>query len=180
MAMSMATAGAAGWSSGTAATTVDSAGTDERTDATRTGWRTGVVDGERFVEIAGWFVVVGATMGVLGFVLPWSSVVIGASGVGGYFDTWGLASPTHLFVLLALLAVLALGVIRSPLPDWIRFGLFGLGLGNLLIGLTWPYLASPLGADVGVTLSVLGGLTMVIGGVVASWASRHAAADPLV
>ena len=78
-------------------------------------WLESVPEPERFVEIAGWFVVVGATMALLGFLLPWSRVVIGAEHDGGYFDGWGLASPTHLLVFVGLLGVLALALRRGPL-----------------------------------------------------------------
>jgi hypothetical protein len=139
-----------------------------------------ILDSARLVEIAGWFVIVGATMAVLGFLLPWSASVIGSSGIGGYFDAWGLASPTHSLVLLGLLAVLALAVVRTPVPAWLRSGVVGLALGGLLIGLAWPYLFGPLGADVGVTVTVLGGFALLIGGGVASWATRHAETDPPV
>jgi hypothetical protein len=139
-----------------------------------------VVDAARFAEIAGWFVVVGAAMAVLGFLLPWSRVVIGSSGIGGYFDSWGLASPTHVLIVLGLLAVLALGILDTPIPAWLRTGVLGLALGGLLLGLTWPYLIGPLGADVGVLVVAIGGLALVIGGAVASWATRHAGTDPLV
>jgi hypothetical protein len=132
----------------------------------------GVVDVARFVEIAGWFVVFGAAMSVLGFMLPWSRAVIGSSGIGGYFDSWGLASPTHLFVVL--------GILQTPLPAWLRSGVLGLASGALVVGLTWPYLIGPLGADVGVLIAAIGALALVIGGAVASWATRHAGVDPLV
>lgn len=133
----------------------------------------GAADQARFVEIAGWFVIVGSTMSALGFLLPWSRVVIGARSLGGYFDAWGLASSTHILVLLTTLAVLALGIVQTPVPTWLRSGVLGLGLGSLLIGLTWPYLVGPLGADVGVIVVALGGLALVVGGAVASWATRH-------
>jgi hypothetical protein len=134
----------------------------------------------RFVEIAGWFVVVGAAMSILGFLLPWSRVVIGASTFGGYFDGWGLANPTHLFVFVALLGVLALAVRREPVPAWISSGIFGLILGGLLLGLAWPYLVGPLGSDVGLTMTTLGGVCLMIGGVIALWATRHGEVQPLV
>ena len=138
------------------------------------------IDASTFVDIAGWFVIVGATMSVLGFVLPWSVVVIGSSGVGGYFNRWGLASPTHLVVVIGLLVVLALAVLTTRVPAWLGTGLLGLAFGGLLIGLVWPYLVGPLGADVGVTVTALGGLALVIGGAVASWATRHSESDPRV
>jgi hypothetical protein len=138
------------------------------------------VGAARFVGIAGWFVVVGSAMAVLGFLLPWSRVVIGARAFGGYFDAWGLASPTHVIVLAATLIVLALAVVRTPVPAWLRSGVLGLGLGSLLVGLTWPYVVGPLGADVGVIVVALGALALVSGGIVASWATRHAEAEPVV
>jgi hypothetical protein len=138
------------------------------------------LDAARLVETAGWFVIVGAAMAVLGFLLPWSRVVIGARSYGGYLDAWGLASPSHVLVLAGLLAALALGVVRSPVPAWLRTGVLGIGLGGVLIGLAWPYVVGPLGADIGVSLTTFGGLALLIGGGVASWATRHAPADPRV
>lgn len=135
---------------------------------------------DRFVEIAAWFVIVGASLAVLGFLLPWSLTVIGSSGFGGYFDNWGLASPSHLFVLLGLLVVLALGVLQTPVPAWFGTGVLGLVLGGLLIGLVWPYLVGPLGADLGVIIVGLGGLALATGGALASRATRHGEADPVV
>ena len=58
--------------------------------------------------------------------------------------------------------------------------MFGLGFGGLLVGLVWPYAVGPLGADVGVLVTLMGGLSLVIGGAVASWATRHVEADPRV
>lgn len=137
-------------------------------------------DAARFREIATWFVVVGSTLSVLGFFLPWSRVVIGAASYGDYFDAWGLASPTHWLVLAGLLLVLALGIVHTIVPIWLRTGVLGLGLGALLVGLVWPYVAGPLGADVGVLCVGLGGLTMVTGGVLASWSTRHVEVEPVV
>ena len=134
----------------------------------------------RIAEIGTWFVIVGATMSVLGFLLPWSRVVIGSRGLGGYLDNWGLASPTHVIVLLATLAILGLGILRTTVPVWLWAGVFALTLGGVLLGLTWPYQIGPLGADVGVIVVALGGLALVIGGVVTSWATRHVEVEPAV
>jgi hypothetical protein len=177
--MSMATAGAADRASVTLGGRSLRAGS---ADAAATAGRGALpsLGAARLVEIAGWFAVVGSAMAVLGFLLPWSVVVIGARGVGGYLDDWGMASPTHVLVLLGLLSVLALGVVRTPVPVWFRTGALGLGVGGLLIGLIWPYLIGPLGADIGVLVTALGGLALVTGGIVASWATRHVEADPLV
>lgn len=143
-------------------------------------WLESIPEPERFVEIAGWFVVVGATMSLLGFLLPWSRVVIGANTIGGYFDGWGLASPTHLLVFVSLLGVLALALRRGPLAPWISSGILGLAFGGLLLGLAWPYLIGPLGADVGLTMTALGAVALLIGGVVTLWATRHVAVEPVV
>ncbi|MEO8437370.1 MAG: hypothetical protein ABI562_02860 [Chloroflexota bacterium] len=139
-----------------------------------------LLDAARFTEIAGWFAIVGATMSVLGFLLPWSGIVIGSGRVGGYFDQWGLAGPTHPIVFLGLLGVLALAILRTPIPTWIWSTTVSLALGGLVIGLSWPYLFGPLGAEVGVTVTALGGVTLLVGGAVATWAARHEATDPLV
>jgi hypothetical protein len=175
--LSGAVAGGAGW---TAPAATASAVPVPETATTRVRSRVGPVDRARFVEIAGWFVVVGATMAVLGFLLPWSAVVIGARGVGSYFDQWGLASPTHVVVLATTMLVLALGILRTAVPTWIRSGVLPLALGSLLIGLVWPYQVGPLGADVGILVVALGGLALAIGGVVTTWATRHVGVDLLV
>jgi hypothetical protein len=138
------------------------------------------IDPARLADIAGWFVIVGAAMAVLGFLLPWSSVVIGARSAGSYFDSWGLASPTHVVVLGATLLVLALGIVRTGVPLWLRSGVMPLALGSLLIGLVWPYEVGPLPADVGILVVALGGVAMAAGGVLTTAAPRHAGLDPLV
>ena len=153
---------------------------DEGPAKDRYRWLESVPEPERFVEIAGWFVVVGATMALLGFLLPWSRVVIGASTIGGYFDGWGLASPTHLLVFISLLGVLALALRRGPLSPWISSGILGLVFGGLLLGLAWPYLVGPLGSDVGLTMIDLGAVALLTGGVVTLWATRHVVVEPVV
>jgi hypothetical protein len=135
---------------------------------------------DRSIELAGWIVVAGAAMSILGFALPWARVVIGAANTGGYFDSWGLASPTHVLVLAGLLVVLGLGVVRTAVPVWIRTGVLGLAAGGLLVGLAWPYIVGRLGADVGVILALIGGIALVVGGVIASWATRHVREEPSV
>ena len=76
--------------------------------------------------------------------------------------------------------MLALAVLNTRVPAWLRTGLLGLAFGGLQIGLVWPYLVGPLGADVGVTVTALGGLAPVIGGAVAAWATRHPESIPRV
>ena len=138
------------------------------------------IDRARVAEVAGWFVVAGSTMALLGFLLPWSVVVIGSNGTGGYLDDWGLASSTHLFAVLGLAGVLALGVLQNRVPVWLRTGVLGLLTGGLLVGLTWPYAIGPLGAEIGAMATFIGGLVLLGGGFVAIWATRHGEADPVV
>jgi hypothetical protein len=76
--------------------------------------------------------------------------------------------------------VLALGILQTAVPTWIRSGVLPLALGSLLIGLVWPYQVGPLGADVGILVVALAALALVIGGVVTVWATRHAEMDPRV
>jgi hypothetical protein len=132
------------------------------------------LDAARVGELAGWLVAAGSAMAALGFVLPWSVAVIGARGYGGYLDGWGLASPTHVLALAAVLLTLGLGVVKTTVPAWLRTGVLGLALGGMLIGLTWPYAIGPLGADIGAMLATLGGLALVAGGALALWSDRHA------
>ena len=132
-------------------------------DAVQRASRLMVIDAAKLIEIAGWFVVVGATMSLLGFLLPWSRVVIGASGRSVATSTAGgwPARPTS-SSSSGLLAVLALGIRRRrrSRPGSRRPASWVSRFGGLLIGLAWPYLVGPLGADVGVTVIALGGLAL--------------------
>jgi hypothetical protein len=139
------------------------------------------MDPSRVAEVAGWFILVGAAMSVVGFLLPWSRVVIGAGSYGGYLSTWGLASPTHLFVFVLIVGLVAVATLRpNRVPTWLAFGVVGLGLGGLLLGLAWPYLVGPLGAQLGVLIVGLGGLALVVGGALSVWSSRHLGDGPVV
>jgi len=106
--------------------------------------------------------------------------VIGSHGTGGYLDDWGLASPTHVWAVLGLAGVLALGVLQNRVPAWLRTGVLGLLAGGLLVGLTWPYVIGSLGAQLGALATFAGGLLLIGAGLVATWATRHAEADPVV
>ena len=119
-------------------------------------------------------------MAVLGFLLPWSTVVIGARSVGSYFDTWGLASPTHVVVLAATCSSSPSGSSRTTVPVWLRTGVLPLALGGLLVGLVWPYQVGPLGADVGVLVVALGGAGAGHRRRRHDWATRHVEVDPAV
>lgn len=125
---------------------------------------------------AGWLMIIGSAVAILGFLLPWSRSVIGAEGTGTYFDTWGIASPSHVLVVLALAAALGLAIVANPIPTWIRTCAVGLALGGLLVGLAWPYLFGPLGAGPGVMAILIGGAMLSVAGIVDLVEGRHAQA----
>ena len=133
----------------------------------------------RVTEFGGWLAVAGSAMAAVGFLLPWGVSVIGASGIG-YFDRWGLAGPYHPLVLLSLLAALGLSLVPNRVPLWLRVGVLGLGLGALLVGLTWPYLVGLSGTGPGAMVVTVGALILVAAGIVALASDRHAHGDRAV
>jgi hypothetical protein len=136
---------------------------------------------DRVEVVAGWFVGFGAGLSAVGFLLPWSRTVIGAESVGGYLDTWGLASQSHALPFLAALIVAAFAFARPRLiGSWLRSGVLGVTLGSLLLGLVWPYLLGPLGAELGVSVEGIAIVVLLVGGVAAIWAGRHARVAPPV
>ena len=102
--------------------------------------------------------------------------MIGSTGAG-YFDRWGLAGPAHAVVTAGLLAIIALAFVKNDVPPWIRVGLPGLGLGTLLLGLVWPYLLGPLGSGPGALIVAVGAVGLMVSGILALAADRHAEAD---
>lgn len=160
---------------GQAATNPDA----EQTGAERTSMAGDLLDAARVTEFVGWLAVAGSAMAAVGFLLPWGVSVIGASGIG-YFDRWGLAGPFHLIVFLSLLALLGLSLLPNPIPLWLRVGVLGLGLGALLLGLTWPYLVALTGTGPGAMVVAVGALILGAAGVVALASDRHANEDQAV
>jgi len=130
------------------------------------------VEPDKLAEFTGWLSVAGAALAAVGFILPWSSSVIGATGVG-YFDRWGLAGPGNAVVVIGLLAVLGLGLVQNPIPAWIRVGIPGVALGALLVGLAWPYLLGPLGAQAGLIAVAAGAAALLVAGILAIATDRH-------
>ena len=112
--------------------------------------------------------------------MPWSAAVIGASGVSGLFNTWGLASPGLVLVLLWALAVLALSLVPNRIPVSIRSGWPVSCSGVFSLGLVWPYVIGPLGAGIGVMVVTVGALVLTATGIASAWRDRHAARDPSV
>jgi hypothetical protein len=129
-------------------------------------------------EASGWITVAGSMAAVIGFLLPWSSVVIGARGFGGYVDTWGLAGPLHPLLCLAALVTFGLAAAPNPVPAWFRSGLLSLTVGALLLGVVWPYVVGPLGAGPGAILVAVGAVLLVAAGVTTGVIHRHAVPRP--
>jgi hypothetical protein len=130
----------------------------------------------RLLDFVRWLSVAGSAFAAVGFLLPWGQVVIGSADTG-YFGRWGIAGPWHLLVALAILANLGLALIDNKVPVWIRTGITGLGLGALLLGPVWPYLTLPsLGAGPGAVIAAIGAAGLVVSGVLALVADRHAEA----
>jgi hypothetical protein len=142
-------------------------------DADPTAKRGSGIDPAKVEEFTGWLAVAGAALASVGFLLPWSNSVIGASGVG-YFDRWGLAGPGHVVLVLGLLATFALALLKVPVPVWLRVGIPSLTLGALLLGLVWPYVLGPLGAQPGVYAILVGALLLIVAGVTGIVGARHA------
>jgi hypothetical protein len=135
---------------------------------------------DRVEQATGWVTAAGSALAALGFVLPWSPNVIGSTGFGSYLDTWGLANPTHLVVFAAVLALLGLAFVSSPIGSWIRSGLLALVFGGLLVGLAWPYAPGPLGAGLGIYAVLAGALLLVAAGVATASTHRHSPIRPPV
>jgi hypothetical protein len=154
----------------------DAAGVSAITGPNATGAKDRAIDPSRIAEFIGSVSVAGAALAAVGFLLPWASVMIGASG-SEYFDRWGLAGPGHVLVVIAILTLLALSVVRNPIPIWIRTGIGGLAVGSLLLGLAWPYLLGPLDAAPGVLIDATGAVALIGSGVLALVTDRHAEVD---
>jgi hypothetical protein len=138
------------------------------------------IDPSRFAEFVVSVSIAGAALSAVGFLLPWASVVIGSTG-SGYFDRWGLAAPGHVVVVVAILALLALSIIRNPVPSWLRTGVVGLATGSLLLGLAWPYLLNPaLEASPGVLIEAIGSVALIGAGILALVTDRDAEAKQAV
>ena len=135
-------------------------------------------DRGRVDEAAGVLMMAGAMGAAIGFVLPWSRVVIGARSSGGYFDTWGLAGPAHVVVFALALGTLFLAAMPNRIDTWLRTGVIGIALGSLLLGLAWPYAFGPLGAGVGIVLVVVSACLLLLAGLINTLVQRHAGSPP--
>jgi hypothetical protein len=130
----------------------------------------------RVLDFARWLSVAGSAFAAVGFLLPWGLVVIGSSDVS-YFGRWGIAGPWHIVVVFAVLANLGLALLQNRVPVWWRTGLTGFGLGALLLGLVWPYITvGALGTGPGAIIAGVGAAALVVSGLLALVADRHAEA----
>jgi hypothetical protein len=124
--------------------------------------------------LTGWLLAVGTGLTTLGFILPWSNVMIGSASSGAsYLDAWGLASPTHLVLMLVSLMGLVMAVLPNRVPTWLRTSVFGFVLGGVVVGIVWPYLFEGLGYQVGVIVELIGSLVLIVAGVLSILPARH-------
>jgi hypothetical protein len=122
-------------------------------------------------------IAIGATIAVLGFLLPWARVLAGSGLLGDYWTQWGLAGPGH-WIVVGLLVLLAGVSGMTGRPASMPVGLPAIALATLLVGLVWPYLFGVLGRSVGVWLVLAGAGMMAVGGGLDR--RRHSDGDPAV
>jgi hypothetical protein len=129
-------------------------------------------------SLPGWLIAAGSAAAIAGFLLPWSRMIPGQGGFG-YLDTWGLATPSRVLLLLFTVVALALAILPNRAPAWLRSGAAGLVLGGLLLGIVWPYLLDGASA-IGTLAEAAAALLLIIGGLLAVRPARHAEDDPAV
>ncbi|HEX6983946.1 MAG TPA: hypothetical protein VF170_01155 [Planctomycetaceae bacterium] len=116
-------------------------------------------------DLPGWLVVSGGGLAAVSFLLPWAHRVIGSSGEGSYFNSWGLGAPMHLPVFLLVLLTLTLAMLPNRLAPWLRSGVVPLVVGGIVLGLVWPYvLYEPLAGRLGATAETVAAFLLVAGG----------------
>jgi len=131
-------------------------------------------------DLPGWLVAGGSVAGTIGFFLPWAHRVIGASGEG-YLSSWGFGALMNVPIFIAVFVTLVLAVMPNRVPAWLRTGVLPLAAGGLLMGTVWPYLLyGPLNGRLGSVIEAFAGLLLVVGGLLAVRAVRHAGAPPSV
>jgi hypothetical protein len=131
-------------------------------------------------DLPGWLVASGAAIATIGFFLPWAHRLIASSGEG-YASAWGLGALMHLPVFVAALVTLGLAILPNRVAGWLRAGVLPVVLGGVLLGLAWPYVFfGPLRGQFGSVLEAIAGLILVVGGILALRADRHASGPPRV
>lgn len=121
-------------------------------------------------DLPGWLVLVGGGLASVAFVLPWAPLVFDF-----YWDSWGLGSVERILVFLVAAVTTALAILPNRVGSWLRFGVLGLVVGGLGLGLTLPYLFGDFDVPLGVIVEAVGAVLLVAGGVVAARPSRAGA-----
>lgn len=137
------------------------------------------VDGARVAEFIGWLAIAGGALAAVGFLLPWGSSMIGATGTD-YLSRWGIAGPFHLLVALASVAIVLLAVVPNPVPAWIRVGIAGTMLAMFLLGLAWPYVFGFSSTGPGALAVAVGATVLLAAGIICLVTDRHRAGGPAV
>jgi hypothetical protein len=114
-------------------------------------------------SVGGWLIALGSGLGVAGFLLPWAERMNLALPAGGYFGSWGLAGPGHGFALVAALVTLALAILPTPVPSWVRDRALAPILAGVLFGLAWPYLLGVVQPLVGVLVTSVAAILLAAG-----------------
>ena len=133
----------------------------------------------RITEFTGWLAIAGGALAAVGFLLPWGVSMIGARGTD-YFGRWGVAGPFHVFVVLAVVAVVVLAIVPNRIPAWIRIGLAGTVLGVFLLGLVWPYVFGLSAPGPGAYAVGVGALALLAAGITSLVTDRHGTVAPPV
>jgi hypothetical protein len=114
--------------------------------------------------LGGWLIALGAALGVVGFLLPWAERMnFALASSGGYFGSWGLAGPGHGFALVVALVTLALAILPTPVPAWVRDSALAPILAGVLLGLAWPYLLGVVQPQIGVLVTTVAAVLLGVG-----------------
>ena len=137
------------------------------------------LDGARIAEFVGWLAISGGALSAVGFLLPWGSSMIGATGTD-YVSRWGIAGPFHILVALAAVAIVVLAVVPNPVPAWFRIGIAGSILATFLLGLVWPYVFGFSSTGPGALAVAVGAVVLLAAGIICLVTDRHRAGTPAV
>lgn len=137
------------------------------------------LDGARVAEFVGWLAISGGALSAVGFLLPWGSSMIGATGTD-YVSRWGIAGPFHILVALVTVAIVVLAVVPNPVPAWIRIGIAGTMLATFLLGLVWPYVFGFSSTGPGALAVAVGAVVLLAAGIICLVTDRHRAGTPAV
>ena len=117
--------------------------------------------------LAGWAVALGALLGAVAFVLPWSANgVVGTQNEQTYTGQWGLANPADLVPMLVALGLVILTLIPNRISAPTRGVVLPILIGGWLLGIAWSYATAKFGLGWGVDVVALAGLILVMGGAI--------------